>query len=87
MHFQASILFLSGATYVLAFPGMAGMMPHVKGSTRHAYFDRRVVEDPAYIVNLTAANVRVPDEAHPYMPPGPTDQRGPCPGINVYART
>lgn len=25
------------------------------------------------------------DEAHPYQPPGPNDQRGPCPGLNTLA--
>ncbi|KZT33644.1 Cloroperoxidase [Sistotremastrum suecicum HHB10207 ss-3] len=28
---------------------------------------------------------KVPDAAHPYMPPGPTDQRGPCPALNTLA--
>ncbi|GAA5853084.1 hypothetical protein JCM8547_000195 [Rhodosporidiobolus lusitaniae] len=26
-----------------------------------------------------------PDAAHPYKAPGPTDQRGPCPGLNTLA--
>lgn len=25
------------------------------------------------------------DEAHPYIAPGPNDQRGPCPGFNTLA--
>ncbi|GAA5848950.1 hypothetical protein JCM9279_004674 [Rhodotorula babjevae] len=28
---------------------------------------------------------RRPDADHPYMEPGPTDQRGPCPGLNTLA--
>ncbi|TFY81293.1 heme-thiolate peroxidase [Hericium alpestre] len=28
---------------------------------------------------------RIPDAAHPFQPPGPTDQRGPCPGLNTLA--
>ncbi|TFY74347.1 heme-thiolate peroxidase, partial [Hericium alpestre] len=28
---------------------------------------------------------RIPDTAHPFQPPGPTDQRGPCPGLNTLA--
>jgi hypothetical protein len=27
----------------------------------------------------------VHDRKHPYMPPGPNDQRGPCPGLNTMA--
>jgi hypothetical protein len=26
-----------------------------------------------------------PDAAHPFIAPGPTDQRGPCPGLNTLA--
>jgi len=26
-----------------------------------------------------------PDEDHPFVPPGPTDQRGPCPALNILA--
>lgn len=29
--------------------------------------------------------VVIPDAAHPYQYPGPTDQRGSCPGLNVLA--
>ncbi|KAJ9103324.1 hypothetical protein QFC20_004801 [Naganishia adeliensis] len=28
-------------------------------------------------------NDKVPDAAHPFKTPGPTDQRGPCPGLNA----
>ncbi|KAJ7261525.1 Chloroperoxidase [Mycena rebaudengoi] len=28
---------------------------------------------------------RIPDAAHPYIAPGPNDQRGPCPGMNTLA--
>ncbi|KAG8991417.1 hypothetical protein FRB94_012522 [Tulasnella sp. JGI-2019a] len=27
--------------------------------------------------------VKVPDAAHPFIAPGPTDQRGPCPALNT----
>ncbi|KAI9635128.1 uncharacterized protein MKK02DRAFT_32626 [Dioszegia hungarica] len=30
-------------------------------------------------------STRVPDAAHPFQAPGPTDQRGPCPGLNALA--
>ena len=26
---------------------------------------------------------RRPDADHPFIPPSPTDQRGPCPGLNT----
>lgn len=25
------------------------------------------------------------DDEHPFVPPGPTDQRGPCPALNILA--
>jgi len=28
---------------------------------------------------------RFPEASHPFMPPGPTDVRGPCPGLNTLA--
>ncbi|EMD36869.1 heme-thiolate peroxidase [Gelatoporia subvermispora B] len=28
---------------------------------------------------------KIPDDDHPFMAPGPTDQRGPCPGLNTLA--
>ncbi|OCH90910.1 Cloroperoxidase [Obba rivulosa] len=39
-------------------------------------------QDPvAVVTGLT----QIPDADHPFMAPGPTDQRGPCPGLNVLA--
>ncbi|KDQ53210.1 hypothetical protein JAAARDRAFT_210155 [Jaapia argillacea MUCL 33604] len=32
-----------------------------------------------------AGSILIPDAAHPYIPPGPLDQRGPCPGLNTMA--
>lgn len=35
--------------------------------------------------SLVNGEVRIPDAAHPFQEPGPSDQRGPCPGLNVLA--
>ena len=35
--------------------------------------------------SLVNGETRVPDAAHPFQAPGPTDQRGPCPGLNTLA--
>ncbi|KDQ53209.1 hypothetical protein JAAARDRAFT_438096 [Jaapia argillacea MUCL 33604] len=32
-----------------------------------------------------SGSILIPDAAHPYIPPGPSDQRGPCPGLNTMA--
>lgn len=41
------------------------------------------------LVGAIAQNVnpndKRPDAAHPFQAPGPTDQRGPCPGLNTLA--
>lgn len=35
--------------------------------------------------SLVNGEVKIPDAAHPYQAPGPSDQRGPCPGLNTLA--
>lgn len=37
------------------------------------------------VANLGGGETRVPDANHPFQAPGPTDQRGPCPGLNAMA--
>ena len=37
------------------------------------------------LAELGNGETRVPDENHPFQAPGPTDQRGPCPGLNTLA--
>lgn len=32
------------------------------------------------VADLRGGEMRVPDADHPFREPGPTDQRGPCPG-------
>ena len=34
--------------------------------------------------NINPSDQR-PDAAHPFRAPGPSDQRGPCPGLNTLA--
>lgn len=35
--------------------------------------------------SLVNGEQQIPDAAHPFQAPGPTDQRGPCPGLNTLA--
>jgi hypothetical protein len=37
------------------------------------------------VANLSGGEKRIPDADHPFQAPGPTDQRGPCPGLNAMA--
>lgn len=37
------------------------------------------------LASLGNGEVRVPDADHPFQEPGPSDQRGPCPGLNALA--
>jgi hypothetical protein len=37
------------------------------------------------VASIVDKNNKRPDAAHPYQAPGPTDQRGPCPGLNTLA--
>jgi hypothetical protein len=37
------------------------------------------------VAQLGNGETKVPDENHPFQAPGPTDQRGPCPGLNTLA--
>jgi hypothetical protein len=37
------------------------------------------------IAQLGNGETLVPDGNHPFQAPGPTDQRGPCPGLNALA--
>lgn len=37
------------------------------------------------LASITNGEVRVPDADHPFQEPGPSDQRGPCPGLNTLA--
>lgn len=37
------------------------------------------------VAQLGNGETKVPDANHPFQAPGPTDQRGPCPGLNALA--
>jgi hypothetical protein len=37
------------------------------------------------VASIVDLSDRRPDAAHPFQAPGPTDQRGPCPGMNILA--
>jgi hypothetical protein len=37
------------------------------------------------IAQLNDGETKVPDAAHPFQSPEPSDQRGPCPGLNAMA--
>lgn len=96
---QLTSLVVIGAASVAAFPGMGGTLRRVEAERRQSgstgIFGSTTSKWPAggpykkfppymYVANVTGLN-KVPDEAHPFIAPGPTDQRGPCPGMNTYA--
>ena len=35
------------------------------------------------VAKLGEGEKKIPDAAHPFQAPGPSDQRGPCPGMSV----
>jgi hypothetical protein len=58
-----------GETVGNALTGVGGLLEGLLGS----------------VAQLNNGETRVPDAAHPFQAPGPTDQRGPCPGLNAMA--
>ncbi|GAA6036391.1 hypothetical protein JCM8097_001698 [Rhodosporidiobolus ruineniae] len=90
----ATLLQLTGT---LAFPWMAA--PGAEQATHDYLKQRGLLEDRGLLDTLgdlvnglsgaLATGVkesdRRPDADHPFQAPGPTDQRGPCPGLNTLA--
>ncbi|TFY52644.1 heme-thiolate peroxidase [Dentipellis fragilis] len=77
------------AAVVGAFPGFAGGVPRHR-SERSSHKTMLSARDPAGSPELEPVAVvdglkRVPDDDHPFQAPGPTDRRGPCPGLNTLA--
>lgn len=79
---QIAVLLAASVAGVAAFPafaGKAGMaLMEKRGASNYADLSKRA-EPVANVSGL----VQVPDAAHPFIAPGPTDQRGPCPGLNT----
>lgn len=77
------VLITAGVTGVAAFPELAKMAPGGDyAALKAAYIKRQSTSPGSTIANVTGLSV-VPDAAHKYIAPGPTDQRGPCPGLNA----
>ncbi|KAA1478317.1 Cloroperoxidase [Dentipellis sp. KUC8613] len=82
----APLLLLASATS--AFPNFSSGAPHRRLSERSPHkgvFSVRAPAGPQQPEQEPVAVVdglkRVPDEDHPFQAPGPTDRRGPCPGL------
>jgi Peroxidase, family 2 len=77
---------LSSSSLVFAFPNYAS-----PGSVSSRELAQSVPELAAVVPGMTPGPLAfsgtklVHDAAHPYIPPGEGDQRGPCPGLNVLA--
>ncbi|KAG8855723.1 hypothetical protein FRB96_006767 [Tulasnella sp. 330] len=84
VNFKLPLLMTAGVTGVTAFPAFAGKAGTAsmekQGGRSYANLSKRT-EPVANVSGL----VQVPDADHPFMAPGPTDQRGPCPGLNALA--
>ncbi|KDQ50980.1 hypothetical protein JAAARDRAFT_544016 [Jaapia argillacea MUCL 33604] len=71
MHFRIALLLASVAN-AFAYPAYEA-----------AWAEGQLITFPPPLPNT--GSILIPDAAHPYMPPGPSDQRGPCPGLNTMA--
>ncbi|KAF7541113.1 heme-thiolate peroxidase [Neopestalotiopsis clavispora] len=65
------------------FGGILGGLGSLLGGTLEAVFDNVL----GIIPTAEAVNglKKFPEPDHPFQAPGPTDQRGPCPGLNTLA--
>lgn len=63
---------------VAAFPAYGQLSQQGATEMLDSHLSKR--QEP--VANVTGL-LRVPDNDHPFIPPGPTDQRGPCPGLNA----
>lgn len=86
MAIATTAILLSLSAYVSAFPAygsLAGLSEEeIEIFSRAANV---VGAGPAPPANPNTTSYIVADAAHPYRPPGPTDIRGPCPGLNTLA--
>lgn len=76
-----TILAFTSVTY--AFPATSwGKLAETLGERRQLD-DLRVRQADSDPVAVVDGLTQIPDDDHPFMAPGPTDQRGPCPGLNT----
>jgi hypothetical protein len=73
-----SVLLATLLSSTAAFPSMASMSSEY-GNHGHGV---KIIYPER--MSFTGSKM-IPDKHHPYIPPGPGDQRGPCPGLNTLA--
>ncbi|EMD40109.1 heme-thiolate peroxidase [Gelatoporia subvermispora B] len=78
-----AILAFAYATY--AFPAASRSKLTETLNERRTLNDLRIRQSDSDPVAVVDGLTQIPDDDHPFMAPGPTDQRGPCPGLNALA--
>ena len=77
------LAFTSIATCFPAYGSLAGLSDRELADIIPALEIRDVPPPPGPLADTSTKLVN--DEDHPYIPAGPTDMRGPCPGLNTLA--
>ncbi|KAF7327276.1 Cloroperoxidase [Mycena kentingensis (nom. inval.)] len=75
-------LFSLLALYAVAAIAWPSQQPSARAASSSMAKPVRITVPPDSTDRMTKI---IPDAAHPFMAPGPKDQRGPCPGMNTLA--